>query len=122
MEIIERGMLMGLMATASMDVWAAIAKHVFRLPTVDWALIGRWFGHMPRGGTDKLTSRLVLFSVYARPMLPPHKSKTQRHVVSQGQASRSKYSIMFGGHQMTPQIEKIVDSSVRDQKPLGLMR
>ncbi len=36
---------------------------------------------MDADGTDKLTSRLVLFSVYARPMLPPHKSKTQRHVV-----------------------------------------
>jgi hypothetical protein len=32
-----------------MDIWATIAKHILRLPTADWALVGRWFGHMPRG-------------------------------------------------------------------------
>lgn len=32
-----------------MDIWAAVAKYVFRLPTADWAMVGRWFGHMPRG-------------------------------------------------------------------------
>ncbi len=35
----------------------------------------------PGKRTDKLTSRLVLFVVYARLMWPPHESKTQRHVV-----------------------------------------
>ena len=32
-------------------------------------------------GTDKLIFRLVLFSVYARLMWPPHIFKTQRRVV-----------------------------------------
>ena len=32
-----------------MDIWAAVVKYVFRLPTTDWAMVGRWFGHMPRG-------------------------------------------------------------------------
>ena len=74
-----------------------------------------------RSGTDKLTSRLVQFTAYARLMWSPHDSKTQRHVVPQGQASRSETSIMFGRYQMAPQIEKIVDSSVCARKPLRLM-
>ncbi len=73
-------------------------------------------------GTDKLTSRLVPFSVHTRIMWPPHNSKTQRHVVPQGQASRSENSVVFGRYQMPPQIEQTVDNSVHAQKPLSLMR
>lgn len=32
-----------------MDIWSLVAKHLFGLPTADWALAGRWFGHMSRG-------------------------------------------------------------------------
>jgi hypothetical protein len=49
MEIVIQGLLIGIIATLGMDIWAAIVKHVLRLPTADWALVGRWFGHMPRG-------------------------------------------------------------------------
>lgn len=48
-ETVTQGILIGVLATIGMDVWAAIAKHVLRLPTADWALVGRWFGHMPDG-------------------------------------------------------------------------
>jgi len=34
-------------------------------------------------GTDKLTSRLVKFSVFSGPTWPPHNSKTQRHAVGE---------------------------------------
>lgn len=44
-----KGVLIGLVATACLDTWAAIAKHILKLPTADWAMVGRWFGHMPRG-------------------------------------------------------------------------
>lgn len=44
-----QGTLIGIVATVCMDVWAAIAKHVLKLPTADWAMVGRWFGHIPRG-------------------------------------------------------------------------
>ena len=44
-----QGALIGIIATACLDVWAAIAKHGLGLPTADWAMVGRWFGHMPRG-------------------------------------------------------------------------
>jgi hypothetical protein len=43
------GVLIGVMATVGMDLWAAVAKHVLRLPTSNWAMVGRWFGHMPQG-------------------------------------------------------------------------
>ncbi len=44
-----QGVLIGVIATLGMDIWAAVVKYVFRLPTADWAMVGRWFGHMPRG-------------------------------------------------------------------------
>lgn len=43
------GIVIGLIATVVMDAWAVVAKHVLRLPTSDWAFVGRWFGHMPSG-------------------------------------------------------------------------
>lgn len=42
----QHGALFGAIATFVMDVWAAAAKYLFRLPTADWAMVGRWFGHM----------------------------------------------------------------------------
>jgi hypothetical protein len=44
-----QGIGIGVLATVGMDCWAAIAKHVLGLPTANWAMVGRWFGHMPRG-------------------------------------------------------------------------
>lgn len=49
MSILSQGIGIGIIATIVMDLWALIAKHLFRLPTADWALVGRWFGHLPRG-------------------------------------------------------------------------
>jgi len=49
MEVVVDGVLIGVIATAGTDVWAAVVKHLMRLPTADWAMIGRWFGHMPKG-------------------------------------------------------------------------
>jgi Protein of unknown function (DUF2938) len=47
--LILDGALIGVIATVFLDLWAAIAKHIFGLPTANWAMVGRWFGHMPRG-------------------------------------------------------------------------
>ena len=49
MEVTIQGVLIGVIATIGMDIWAAVVKHMLRLPTADWAMVGRWFGHMPRG-------------------------------------------------------------------------
>lgn len=49
MDIVLQGTLLGMIATIGTDVWAAIVKHILRLPTANWTLVGRWFGYMPRG-------------------------------------------------------------------------
>ena len=49
METVLQGVFIGIVATMGTDVWAIVAKHMLRLPTADWAAVGRWFGHMPRG-------------------------------------------------------------------------
>lgn len=47
MQLVIQGVLIGVIATVGMDIWAAVVKYVFRLPTADWARVGRWLGHMP---------------------------------------------------------------------------
>jgi hypothetical protein len=49
METVLQGVLIGIIATIGTDIWAAVVKHVLRFPTADWALVGRWFGYIPRG-------------------------------------------------------------------------
>ena len=49
METLFQGVLIGIIATLGMDIWSAIVKHVLQLPTANWALVGRWFGHMLQG-------------------------------------------------------------------------
>lgn len=49
MNILVQGIAIGVIATIGMDIWALVVKHVLRLPTANWAHVGRWFGHMPRG-------------------------------------------------------------------------
>lgn len=43
-----RALAIGLGATAVMDLWLMLLKAV-GLPTLNFALLGRWVGHMPRG-------------------------------------------------------------------------
>lgn len=48
-ELIARGVLIGIGATATLDVYAVLAKRIAGLPTSNWAFVGRWIGHFPRG-------------------------------------------------------------------------
>jgi hypothetical protein len=41
--------MIGAGATAIGDLWALILRRAFAVPSLDWALVGRWIGHMPRG-------------------------------------------------------------------------
>lgn len=41
--------LMGVVATLVLDLWAASASRAFGWPRTNWALVGRWFSHLPRG-------------------------------------------------------------------------
>ena len=49
MGIVIQGVLIGAISTFVIDIWAAFIKHILRLPTANWALVGRWFGYLPRG-------------------------------------------------------------------------
>jgi hypothetical protein len=41
-------MLIGAGATMAMDVWAAMLER-FGVPSLNFAFLGRWIGHLPRG-------------------------------------------------------------------------
>jgi hypothetical protein len=39
----------GVGATLLMDLWNLFLKRAFNLPSLNYCLLGRWFGHMPLG-------------------------------------------------------------------------
>ncbi|WP_431023545.1 DUF2938 domain-containing protein [Halomonas sp. H5] len=47
--LIWHGAVIGLGATAVMDLWALLQRRLFGVPSLDYALVGRWLGHFPRG-------------------------------------------------------------------------
>lgn len=49
LDMLLRVLLVGIGATIIMDVWVAIQKRVLRMSALDYALVGRWIGHMPQG-------------------------------------------------------------------------
>jgi hypothetical protein len=48
-ELLVRGVLVGIGASALMDAWSLLLRRGFGVPTLDYALLGRWIGHFPRG-------------------------------------------------------------------------
>jgi len=44
-----RVFVMGIAATAAIDLWATFANRVLGWPRTNWALVGRWIGHMRDG-------------------------------------------------------------------------
>lgn len=48
LEFVVRAVLLGAGATAVMDVWGATLRQL-GVKTLDFALLGRWLGHVPRG-------------------------------------------------------------------------
>lgn len=48
-DLFLRAVLIGAGATLVMDLWALLLKRLFGLPSLDYALVGRWLGHLPRG-------------------------------------------------------------------------
>jgi hypothetical protein len=49
LELLVRGIAMGVAGSALMDLWSAVLRRRFGIPTLDYRLLGRWIGHMPRG-------------------------------------------------------------------------
>jgi Protein of unknown function (DUF2938) len=48
-ELVVRTVLMGIGATLVMDLWALVLKRAFDVRSLDYALVGRWLGHMQAG-------------------------------------------------------------------------
>lgn len=47
-ELVVRAILIGAGATLSMDLWAALLRQ-FGVPSLNFAMLGRWVGHLPKG-------------------------------------------------------------------------
>jgi len=47
-ELVTRSLLIGAGATVTMDLWAAVLRR-FGVPSLNFALLGRWLGHIPEG-------------------------------------------------------------------------
>ncbi len=46
---VAAGVVMGVTGSALMDTWSFVLRRRFNVPTLDYALLGRWIGHVPRG-------------------------------------------------------------------------
>jgi len=49
MMLLAEGLFAGLLATILVDAWALFLQSAFRLPTTNWAMVGRWVGHLRHG-------------------------------------------------------------------------
>jgi hypothetical protein len=49
MEFAVRATLIGVGATAVMDLWAVLLRRLFGITSLNFAMVGRWLGHLPRG-------------------------------------------------------------------------
>ena len=47
-EFVVRSIVIGAGATVVMDVWAAVLRRL-GVPSLNFAFLGRWIGHLPRG-------------------------------------------------------------------------
>jgi hypothetical protein len=48
LDLVVRGIVMGVVGSALMDVWSAALRRS-GIPTLDYRLLGRWIGHIPKG-------------------------------------------------------------------------
>jgi len=44
-----KGVLIGIGGTVALDLWASTLKALTDTPATNWAMVGRWLGHMPQG-------------------------------------------------------------------------
>jgi Protein of unknown function (DUF2938) len=49
LDITVQGIVMGVAASALMDGWGLLLRRGFGMQTLDYAMLGRWIGHMPHG-------------------------------------------------------------------------
>jgi hypothetical protein len=48
-DYLYRSVLIGVGATALLDLWALILQAFFKIPAPNWGLVGRWFCHLTEG-------------------------------------------------------------------------
>ena len=48
LELLARTVVIGVGGAALMDAWALLARRAFGVQGLDYALLGRWIGHLPR--------------------------------------------------------------------------
>ncbi len=48
-ELLTRAVLIGVGGAALMDAWALFVRRAFDVRGLDYAMLGRWSGHLPRG-------------------------------------------------------------------------
>lgn len=46
---VAQAVLSGVIATVALDLWQRLLKLLFGIPPTNWAIVGRWFAHLPRG-------------------------------------------------------------------------
>jgi Protein of unknown function (DUF2938) len=49
LEFFVRAVVIGVGATVFFDFWGLFLKRFFNAPATNWAMLGRWLGHFPRG-------------------------------------------------------------------------
>ena len=49
LEFFVRAVMVGVGATVVMDLWAVFLNRFFSVPSLNYAMVGRWIGHFPRG-------------------------------------------------------------------------
>ena len=49
MEFLVFALAIGIGATLVLDLWGVFLKRIFGIASLDYALVGRWIGHMPSG-------------------------------------------------------------------------
>jgi len=48
-DFLYRTILIGIGATALLDLWALLLNRIFGIPAANWALVRRWFCHLAGG-------------------------------------------------------------------------
>jgi hypothetical protein len=46
---ISNAIVAGIVATVILDLWQRVLHAATGIPPTNWGIVGRWFGHMPRG-------------------------------------------------------------------------
>lgn len=46
---VQNAIVSGVFATVILDVWQRLLHAATGIPPTNWGIVGRWFGHMPRG-------------------------------------------------------------------------